>query len=107
VNWIWTVRLLRWSYAAFIAQASVITFLEPGHSGHAAIVVHLLAGIEFLAAIIFALGIADLAACATLFAVFAVAAVMSVVNAEWPLRFFYYAATAFLIVRSVPSRLPA
>jgi uncharacterized membrane protein YphA (DoxX/SURF4 family) len=100
MSWVWTVRLLRWSYAAFIAQASVATFFAPGHSGHAGLVVHILAGSEFLAAAVFSLGIADRAACAVLLVVYAIATVLSVADAEWPLRFFYYAATALLVTQA-------
>jgi uncharacterized membrane protein YphA (DoxX/SURF4 family) len=109
VSWIWTVRLLRWSYAAFIAQVSVATFLAPGHSGHAGLVVRILAGSEFLAAAVFALGVADRVACTVLLVVYAIATVLSVADAEWPLRFFYYAATAVLITQAAqqPSRRPA
>jgi len=100
VNWIWTVRLLRWSYAAFIAQASAFTFFQPGHGGHAGVVVRVLAVSEFLAAVAFALGIADRIACAALLVIYAVATALSVADAEWPLRFFYYAATALLITQA-------
>lgn len=108
MNWLWTVRLLRWSYAAFIAQASATTFFAPGHAGHAGLVVRILAGSEFLAAAIFALGIADRAACAVLLVIYAIATVLSVADAEWPLRFFYYAATALLITQAArqPSSRP-
>ena len=109
MSWVWTVRLLRWSYAAFIAQASVVTFFAPGHSGHAGIIVHILAGSEFLAAAAFASGVADRAACTVLLGIYTIAAVLSVADAEWPLRFFYYAATAILITQAAqqPSRRPA
>jgi len=109
VSWIWTVRLLRWSYAAFIAQASMVTLFAPGHSGHAGLVVRILAGSEFLAAAAFASGVADRAVCTVLLVVYAIATVLSVADAEWPLRFFYYAATAVLITQAAqkPARRPA
>jgi uncharacterized membrane protein YphA (DoxX/SURF4 family) len=109
VSWVWTVRLLRWSYAAFIAQASAVTFFAPGHSGHAGIVVRILAASEFLAAAAFALGVTDRAACTVLLVVYTIATALSVADAEWPLRFFYYAATAVLITQAAqqPSRRPA
>jgi uncharacterized membrane protein YphA (DoxX/SURF4 family) len=109
MSWLWTVRLLRWSYAAFIAQASAVTFFAPGHSGHAGVVVRILAASEFLAAAVFALGIVDRVACTVLLVVYAIATALSVADAEWPLRFFYYAATAILItqVAQQPSRRPA
>lgn len=108
MSWVWTVRLLRWSYAAFIAQASAVTFFAPGHGGHAGLVVRILAGSEFLAAAVFALAIADRTACAVLLVVYAIATALSVADAEWPLRFFYYAATAILVTQAVrqPSSRP-
>jgi hypothetical protein len=108
MSWIWTVRLLRWSYAAFIAQASASTFFSPGHSGHAGLVVRILAGSEFLAAALFASAIADRAACTVLLAVYAIATTLSVADAQWPLRFFYYAATALLVTQAArqPSSRP-
>ncbi len=109
MSWIWTMRLLRWSYAAFIAQASAVTFFAPGHSGHAGIIVRIIAGSEFLAAATFASGVADRAACTVLLVIYAVATALSVADAEWPLRFFYYASTAVLITQAAqqPSRRPA
>ena len=96
---LWTMRALRWTYAAFIAFASARTFLTPEFTGHGAVALRVLAGTEFLTALVFASGVFDVAACAVLLIVFAIATVLSTAHGDVPLRFFYYAATAAALVQ--------
>jgi hypothetical protein len=96
---LWAMRGLRWSYAAFIAFASAKTFLNPEFTGHGAAAVRVLAGAEFFAALVFAFGVFDLATCAVLLVVYALATLLSTAHGDVPLRFLYYAATALALVQ--------
>lgn len=93
----WALRLLRWSYCAFIAWASVRTFLEAraGHDRHALV----LSGVEILAIAAFLFAPLETIACAVLLVVYAIAAVLTTaVHQDLPLRFVYFAMTAIYIV---------
>jgi hypothetical protein len=97
----WSLRGLHWSYCAFIAWASVQTFLTawPGRDLHAL----LLAGAELIAIAAFLFDRFAARACAALCAIFAVAAVITTLKGEVALEFPYFAATAICIVMARPS----
>jgi len=90
----WALRLLRWSYCAFIAWASAQTFLAGGHEAHAKI----LAGVEIGAIAAFLFPMLEIGAGAVLLIVYAIASVITVLQGEPPIRFAYYAATALYIL---------
>ena len=95
----WTLRILRWAYVAFIAYASMQTFLQAwgvktGHHNIGVPGLLVLSGTEVLAVIAFLTEAVDVAALGVLLVVFAVASVLSIGEGEIPLRFLYFAATA-------------
>ena len=106
---VWKLRLVRWIYVAFLVQASVGTALGGLHHAHENTHgSHLLALalIEIVAALAFLIERVERYAATALIAVFAIATVLSIASGEWPLRFFYYAATALFIAASA-GRSPA
>lgn len=94
---LWRLRMLRWSYALFIAAASAQTFLNPQAHGHTGVGIRILAGFEFLAAVAFLFGVFDLPACAVLVIVYAIATAITIASGQSPLRFVFYATTAIFI----------
>lgn len=92
----WALRALRWSYCAFIAWASLQTFLSPhaGHDLHAL----LLSSVELLAIIAFLFESVEWPAAIVLIAVYTIAAIVTILAGEMPIRFVYLAVTAFYIV---------
>ena len=104
---VWKLRLFRWIYVAFLVQASVSTALGGLHHAHENMHgSHVLALIEIVAALAFLIERVEGYAATALIAVFAIATVLSIASGEWPLRFFYYAATALFIAASA-GRSPA
>lgn len=98
----WPLRALRWSYCAFIAWASLQTFLfgRSSHDVHALV----LSSIELLAIAAFLFEKIERPAGAVLIGVYAIAAVLTSLEGEVPLRFVYFAATAFYIAYSPRER---
>lgn len=96
MNEIWSLRIFRWSYCAFIAWASAQVFLQGAgaHEPHARI----LAGVEIAAIAAFLIPRLEAAAGAVLLIVYAFASVITIAQGKPPLRFIYYAATAIYIV---------
>jgi predicted metal-binding membrane protein len=92
----WTLRLLRWSYCAFIAWASAQTFLSAlgAHDLHA----KLLSGVEMAAITALLFPPIELVAAAVLLIVYAIASVLTVLSGEPPVRFVFYGVTALYIV---------
>ena len=88
----WSLRALRWSFCAYIAWSSLQTFAgaRTGHDLHAL----LLSGAELLAIAAFLFEWSALPACIALVAIFAIAAVLTALEGQTPLRFLYFAATA-------------
>ncbi len=98
----WTLRILRWGYVAFIAYASMQTFVQAwgaktGHHSIGVLGLLVLSGTEVLAVIAFLTEALDVAALGALLVVFAVASVLTIGEGEVPLRFLYFAATATYI----------
>jgi hypothetical protein len=100
----WTLRCLRWSYCALIAAAS-ITAAESALHGHGeglhgAHMILALAVTETIAVIALAIELVELLACTVLLLVYSVAAVVSVLSADWEavLSYIFYAVTATYIV---------
>lgn len=94
---VWGLRGLRWSYCAFIAWASVQTFLNArtAHDVHALI----LSSVEVAAIVAFLFVPLEVAACAVLLAVYAIATALTLAeHGDMPLRFVYFAMTAVYIV---------
>jgi hypothetical protein len=92
----WPLRALRWIYCAFIAWSSVQTFIEARrvYDTHA-----LLLSLAELAAIVaFLFRALEIPALVILIAVFAIAATMTSLAGELPLRFLFFGATAAFIV---------
>jgi hypothetical protein len=77
---------------------------KPGEHHGIATFIRFLAGTELLAALALASGMCDAAACTVLLAVDAIAAAVALLHGEAPLRFFYYAATAIVIVQASKRR---
>jgi hypothetical protein len=94
---VWLLRGFRWIYIAFIAQATLKTLHGAGEADVAALLA--LAGVELVAICAFLIEPVELVACAVLLAVYAIASGLTLMQGEAPLRFFYYAVTAALIVR--------
>ena len=102
----WTLRGLRWSYCAFITAASSIAMhsamLGHGEGSHGALMILALAATETIAALALLLELepVELIACAVLLVVYAIAAVISILSADWlaVLRFIFYGVTATYIV---------
>ncbi len=92
----WPLRILRWSFCAYIAWASLQTFLEARASDDLHAV--LLSGVELLAVAAFLFERSAVLACAVLVAVFAIAATFTAIGGQMPLRFLYFAATAVYLV---------
>ncbi|HLI65439.1 MAG TPA: hypothetical protein VKU90_03660 [Caulobacteraceae bacterium] len=92
----WALRLLRWSYCAFIAWASAQVFIT-GEGQHEPLAPWL-AGIEIAAIAAFLFDRLQVAAAAALLIVYAVAAAATTLQGEPPLRFLFYAATAAYIL---------
>ena len=92
----WALRLLRWSYCAFIAWASAQVFVAGAgeHEAHA----KALAGVEIAAIFVFLFPPLQIGAGAVLLIVYAIASVITVLQGEPPIRFAYYAATALYIL---------
>ena len=100
------LRVLRWTYSAFIAASSAVTIGNSWHGHgegthpHGAVFVLVLAGVEFAAAISLMFEPIELLSAAVLFLVFVIASVVSAASLELPaiLRFVFYAVTLFYIV---------
>jgi hypothetical protein len=92
----WPLRGLQWSYCAFIAWASLDTFLgaRVDHDLHAII----LSSLELIAIAAFLFDRLAAPACVALCVVYAVATVITTLKGEVPLVFLYYTATAIYIV---------
>lgn len=103
----WSLRALRWSFCAYIAWASLQTFMgaRTGHDLHALV----LSGAELLAIAAFLFERSALPACMALVAIFAIAAVLTTLEGQTPLRFLYFAATAvhIALAQRAPTRLAA
>ncbi|GEM_PF-2226700 len=97
----WALRGLRWSYAAYIASASVQTFFGAwagrGH-GHDTHIVLAISGVEIAGIGCFLFEKAEIVGVVLLLAVYALAGLLSIAHGEVPLRFVYYAATASYLV---------
>jgi hypothetical protein len=97
---------LRWSYVAFIAGASGVAANASAHGmgegRHGASGVLALAIPELLAALAFLVERIEVAACAVLLLIYAAATVLSLESEDGLalLRFFFFAVTAFYIVRA-------
>jgi hypothetical protein len=93
---IWSLGALRWSFCAYIAWLSARTFA----GGWAERDLHalVLAGAEMIAVAAFLIERWALGACIALLAIFAIAAVVTALRGELPLRFLYFGATAAHIV---------
>jgi hypothetical protein len=97
----WRLHGLRWSYCAFIAWSSLQTLLAAqaglhiwaSHATHAL----LLSSVELLAIAAFLVDRWALYAGVVLTVVFAIAAVLTVLEGQMPLRFLYFAATAIYL----------
>jgi hypothetical protein len=97
----WRLYGLRWSYCAFIAWSSLQTLLaaqaalhiSAGHAAHAL----LLSGVELLAIAAFLVDRWARSAGIVLTAVFAIAAILTALEGQMPLRFLYFAATAIYL----------
>lgn len=92
----WALRALRWSYCAFIAWAGLQTFLSAHleHDLHAL----LLSSVELLAIAAFLFESIEWPAAVTLIAVYTIAAIATTFAGQMPIRFVYFAVTAFYIV---------
>lgn len=93
---IWSLRGLRWSYGAFIAWSSLQTFLT-ARAGHD-IVPLVLSSVELVAIAAFLSRRLEFPACVVLTGVYVVAAVLTALAGQMPIRFAYYTATAICIV---------
>jgi hypothetical protein len=94
---VWALRLLRWSYCAFIASASLQTFLQA--RGDRDVHALILSSVEIAAIAAFLFAPLEVIACGVLLIVYAIAAALTVaVNHGLPLRFAYFAMTAIYIV---------
>ncbi|WP_233840505.1 hypothetical protein [Dyella sp. 2HG41-7] len=99
----WHLQLLRWSYCAFIAWVTVKTLVS-GYAGHD---VHMLvlASVELVAIAALLFEKSERPAAIVLIIVYAIAAVLTAAGGEMPIRFAYFAATAFFIAYA--RRIPA
>ena len=96
---IWALRGLRWSYCAFIAWANtqiLLGFLGT-HAGYD-IPALALAGIQWIAILVFLFEKFEVTACIVLVCAYIAAAALATLTGEIPLRYVYYAATAIYIV---------
>ena len=103
MNAVWMLRVLRWAYVAFISAASGMAVVHGrGEGKHGASVVLALAIPELIAALAFLVEPIEVAACVVLLVVFAAAGILSLESGDFlaPLRFCYFAATAFYIVQA-------
>jgi hypothetical protein len=100
------VIALRWSFCAFIAWASAQAFLAawrgPGEAHLGAHGQLILSAVEFCGALALLVPRLGKAAAAALCLVFGVAAIVTLLAGEAPIRFAYYAATAVLLGFSRP-----
>jgi len=97
MNQAWALRGLRWSYCAFIAWASLQTFLQSRleRDFHALI----LSSVEIAAIAAFLFAPLEIIACVVLLVVYAIAAALTLAaHHDMPLRFVYFAMTAIYIV---------
>jgi hypothetical protein len=92
----WALRALRWSYCAFIVWASLQTFLsaQSAHDLHALV----LSGGELLAIVAFLFEGIEIHAAIALIVIYTVAAIATTFAGHMPIRFVYFAVTAFYIV---------
>lgn len=99
----WPLRALRWSFCAYIAWSSLQTFASArtGHDAHALV----LSGAELIAVTAFLFDRTALAAGVALVAIFAIAAALTTLEGQVPLRFLYFGATAVYI--ALARRAPA
>jgi len=90
------LRLLRLSYCAYIAWASLRTLFEA--NVHRDVPALVLSAVELAAIAAFLFACLEMVACAVLLAVYAVAAAMTLVaQQDLPFRFIYFAMTAIYI----------
>jgi hypothetical protein len=94
------LQVFAWTYAWFLVVASAQTAAGAlhGRGQHDSVPVAALAGVEILAALLFLIPKARATATAALLAIFAIAAVLTSLSGDLPIRFAYYAATALIIV---------
>lgn len=92
----WALRALRWSYCVFIAWLSLQTLLSAHseHDLHALI----LSSAELLAIAAFLFESIERPAAMVLIAVYTIAAIATTFAGQMPIRFIYFAVTAFYIV---------
>lgn len=97
----WTLAY-RAVFVLFIVWASAVTVIgahgQAAHEGHSPLVLVGLGAAEIGGALLFLFRGPQLLGLAVLLVVFAIAAVMSTLLGDNPLRFFYYAATALFIL---------
>jgi hypothetical protein len=92
----WPLRILRWTYCAFIASSAAQTLIEASrHSDPHAIVLSIT---ELIAIVAFLFRALEIPALAVLIAVFAVASAMSSFAGDLPMRFLFFGTTATFIV---------
>jgi hypothetical protein len=92
----WPLRILRWTYCAFIAWSSFQTFLEARANHHSHAFILSIAELAAIAAFLFKAF--EIPALAVLLAVFAIAGIISSLEGDFPIRFLFYATTAAFIV---------
>jgi hypothetical protein len=94
---VWALRVLRWSYCAFIASASLQTFLQA--RGDRDVHALILSSVEIAAIAAFLFVPLEVIACGVLLIVYAIAATLTAaMHHDIPLRFVYFATTAVYIV---------
>lgn len=100
------LRGFAWIYVLFLVAASAQTAIGAldGHGLHGGAPIVAFACVEILAALLFLVPVTRIAALVVLLAIFVVAAILSSLSGDLPIRFAYYAATALFIV-SLDSRL--
>jgi hypothetical protein len=102
---VWALRILRWTYCAYIAWASAQTLREgiAQHDIHAQI----LAGLELPAIAAFAWPRVEIVACAALLLIFGAAALITALGGELPLHLIFYGVVAVYIVYAHRHAAPA
>lgn len=92
------LRALNWSFCAYLGWSSWATLAQAAVARdlHALI----LSGAELLAVAVFLFERWMVPACIVLVSVFAIAAVLTSLQGQSPLRFLYFAATAVYVVRA-------
>jgi hypothetical protein len=88
------LRIFRLIYVVFILSASAQTLIGAPHGDEHAVI---LAAVEIVAALLFLRRDCEIAACAVLLVIYAIATGLSAVYGDWSLRFIYYGATAVFI----------